>query len=25
MTVAADGRILIGGHAVTCIDGTIRL
>ena len=25
MTVTADGRILIGGHAVTCIDGTIRL
>jgi PhzF family phenazine biosynthesis protein len=25
MTVTVDGRILIGGHAVTCIDGTIRL
>jgi PhzF family phenazine biosynthesis protein len=25
MTVTADGRTLIGGHAVTCVDGTIRL
>ncbi len=25
MTVTADGRVLIGGQAVTCVDGTIRL
>ena len=25
MTVTADGRVLIGGQALTCIDGTIRL